>query len=133
MSVFVDTSAFYTLLVGSEHDHPRVLDCFQDLLQQGRILRTTSYVVVETVALLQHRLGLEPVRDFLDKILPVISVEWVERGLHARGQAILLRQDRRRLSLVDCVSLEFIRSHGIRDVLALDPHLAEAGQLLPRL
>lgn len=35
-------------------------------------------------------------------------------------------------SLVDCVSREFMRLQGLRDVLALDPHFAEAGdRLLP--
>jgi len=87
---------------------------------------------VETVALLQHRLGLAPVRDFVDHLMPVLSIEWVSEALHRKGIERLLREDRRRLSLVDCVSQEFMRSQGLRDVLALDPHFAEAGyRLLP--
>jgi hypothetical protein len=51
----------------------------------------------------------------------------VAETLHRKGVERLLREDRRRLSLVDCVSLEFIRARGLRDVLALDAHFAEAG------
>ncbi len=132
MSVFADTSGLYALLVRTEERHTEVLRAFRNFLDTGRPLRTTSYIIVETVALLQHRFGLSAVRDFTEHIAPVLSIEWVAEALHQRGVELLLRQDRRRLSLVDCVSLEFMRSHGLRDALALDPHFAEAGhRLLP--
>jgi predicted nucleic acid-binding protein len=132
VSAFVDTSGLYALLVRTESSHGEVFQAFRKLLQEGRTLMTTSYVLVETVALLQHRLGLAPVRAFTEHLLPVLSVEWVSEVLHRKGTERLLREDRRRLSLVDCVSLEFIRSQGLRDVLALDAHFAEAGyRLLP--
>ncbi|MCY4074805.1 MAG: VapC toxin family PIN domain ribonuclease, partial [Acidobacteria bacterium] len=59
-------------------------------------------------------------------------VEWVSDELHRRGMRRLSRANRRRLSLVDCVSLEFMRQHAIEDVLGLDRHFEEAGfTLLP--
>ena len=132
MSLFLDTSGLYALLVRTEERHAEVFRAFREALEEGRALWTTSYVIVETVALLQHRLGLAPVRDFVDHLVPVLSVEWVSEALHRKATERLLREDRRRLSLVDCVSLEFIRAQGFRDVLALDPHFAEAGcRLLP--
>ena len=130
MSVFVDTSGFYALLVGSEDGHADVVGAFRDVVARERPLRTTSYVLAETVALLQHRIGLEPVRDFDEHVYPLLSVEWVSEDLHRRGMRRLSREDRRRLSLVDCVSLEFMRHQGIDDVLGLDRHFAEAGHAL---
>ena len=127
MSAFLDTSALYVLLVRTEERHAEVVRTFRRLLAERRPLWITSYIIVETVALLQHRFGLAPVRDFAEHVLPVLSVEWVSESLHRKGTERLLREDRRRLSLVDCVSLEFIRSRGLRDVLALDPHFPEAG------
>lgn len=130
--MFLDTSGLYALLVRTEEGHAEVLRAFRRMLEEGRTLWTTSYVVVETVALLQHRLGLAPVRDFVEHVIPILSVEWVSEVLHRKGTERLLREDRRRLSLVDSVSLEFIRSRGLRDVLALDPHFSQAGcRLLP--
>ncbi|MFQ5840489.1 MAG: type II toxin-antitoxin system VapC family toxin [Candidatus Methylomirabilales bacterium] len=132
MSAFVDTSGLYTLLVSTEERHAEVLRAFRRLLERGRTLRTTSYVIVETVALLQHRIGLPPVRDFIEHLVPLLSIEWVSEALHRRGVERLVREDRRHLSLVDCVSLEFIRSRGLRDALTLDTHFAEEGcRLLP--
>jgi predicted nucleic acid-binding protein len=132
MSAFVDTSALYALLVRTEERHDDVVRAFRKLLEERRPVWTTSYVLVETAALLQHRIGLGPVRDFIEHVVPVLSVEWVSETVHRKGTERLLREDRRRLSLVDCVSLEFMRSQGLRDVLALDPHFAQAGcHLLP--
>lgn len=127
MSLFLDTSGLYALLVRTEEGHAEVVGAFRKALEDGRALLTTSYVIVETIALLQHRLGLAPVRDFTEDVVPVLSIEWVAETLHRKGVERLLREDRRRLSLVDCVSLEFIRARGLRDVLALDAHFAEAG------
>lgn len=132
MSVFLDTSGVYALLVRSEDRHADVLRAFRKILEGGHSLWTTSYVLVETVALLQHRLGLDPVRDFTESVVPVLSVAWVTEPLHRRGTERLLRADRRRLSLVDCVSIEFMRSEGLGEALALDAHFAEAGfRLVP--
>lgn len=132
MSVFADTSGLYALLVGSEDGHDSVVRAFRGVVSQRRPLRTTSYVAVETVALLQHRVGLEAVRDFDDHLFPLLSVEWVSDALHRRGMRRLSRENRRRLSLVDCVSLEFMRQHAIEDVLGLDRHFEEAGHALLR-
>lgn len=132
MSVFADTSGLYALLVGSEDGHDDLVHAFGDVLTGNRVLWTTSYVLIETIALLQSRVGLEPVRDFDEHLFPLLSVEWVSEDLHRRGARRLSRENRRRLSLVDCVSFEFMRQQGIGDVLGLDRHFEEAGfRLLP--
>ena len=132
MSAFIDTSALYALLVRTEDGHRAVMSAFETLLENGRTLHTTSYVLVETVALLQHRIGLEPVRDLEEHLVPLFSVEWIAAPVHQRATQRLLRANRRGLSLVDCVSLEVMAARGLRDALALDRHFAEAGhRLLP--
>lgn len=127
MSVFVDTSAFYALLVATEERHADVLQSTRRILEDGRDLWTTSYVLLETVSLLQHRIGLEPVLDFDEKILPLVRVEWVTARLHGKGLERLKRESRRRLSLTDCVSIEFMKAKGLDEALALDRHFQRAG------
>jgi predicted nucleic acid-binding protein len=132
MSVFADTSGLYALLVRSEEHHDETVQAFRELVEGEIKIFTTSYVLVETVALLQHRIGLDPVRDLEDQIAPFLTIEWVPRDLHAKGLERLFREDRRQLSLVDCVSLEYMRAAGLAEALALDPHFEEAGfSLLP--
>ena len=132
MSVFADTSGLYALLVGSEDGHADLVRAFRNILTRNRPLWTTSYVLIETIALLHNRVGLEPVRDFDEHVFPLLSVEWVSEDLHRRGARRLSMENRRRLSLVDCVSFEFMRQQGISDVLGLDRHFVEVGyRLLP--
>ena len=58
MSTFVDTSAFYALLVANDVGHEAAKRTLDRLLAGGQRLVTSNYVVVETCALLQNRLGL---------------------------------------------------------------------------
>lgn len=132
MSAFVDTSGFYAWLVRSEAAHKRVAATFEDLLRGGHPLWTTSFVVVETMALLQHRVGLNAARGFDEDVLPVVRVHWVDDALYRQGAERLWRADRRQLSLVDCVSFAFMKQHGLTTAVALDPHFEQAGfSLLP--
>lgn len=132
MSLFVDTSALYALLVASETEHVPVREAFRRAAERGRRMVTTSYVVVETMALLQHRIGLAPVRDLDRKILPLLDVLHVDEALHRRGINRLFRLDRRHVSLVDAVSFEAMDSEGISDVLGLDTDFTTEGfRLVP--
>lgn len=132
MSVFIDTSAFYSHLVSTDASHARVTAAFSALARGGRPLWTTSFVIVETIALLQNRIGLAAARDFDEDVLPVVRVHWVDDRLYRLGIDRLWREDSRQLSLVDCVSFEFMRTQGLQSALAVDPHFKRAGfDILP--
>jgi predicted nucleic acid-binding protein len=127
VSVFVDTSAFYALMVRSETAHEPVRKAFARVLDSGRPMWTTSFVLVETMALLQHRIGLDAARDFDEELLPAIRVTWVDEDLYRAGADRLWREDRRDVSLVDCVSFEFMKREGLTTALAVDADFSEAG------
>ena len=127
MSVFADTSALYAVLVRTESVHDAVRGTFTKLVQGHRPIWTTSFVVAETIALLQHRIGLSAARDFDEHILQKIRVRWVDEPLYRLGTERLWREDRRHLSLVDCVSLEFMKAEGLTTAFAVDRHFSDAG------
>jgi predicted nucleic acid-binding protein len=127
VSAFADTSAFYALLVRTDEAHDGVRAAFAALLAAGRPLWTTSFVLVEPMALLQHQIGLAAARDFDEEVLPAIRVHWVDERLYRLGLDRLWREDHRRVSLVDCVSFEFMKRQGLHTALAVDPHFAAAG------
>ena len=127
MSLFLDTSGFYALLVETEADHRSVKRAFGQAAEAGERLLTTNYVVIETAALLQHRIGLAPVRDLDAKIFPLVELVVVDAGLHRKGLERLFRIDRRRVSLVDAVSFEAMEAEGFTDVLGLDSDFATEG------
>jgi predicted nucleic acid-binding protein len=132
VSVFVDTSALYALLVRTEEDHETLVESFGALLQEGRVLATSSYVLVEACALLQHRFGLTAVRDFQDRIVPLLRVHWIDESLHRRGVERLFAADQRSLSLVDSVSFVVMEAEGMEEALAFDRDFERRGfRLLP--
>ena len=127
MNVFADTSAFYALLDASDGHHRKAADTWQEIIGSGQDVLTSNYVLVETFALIQSRLGLEAVREFQSDIVPILDVTFVTPELHRLGMAALIAASRRGLSLVDCVSFEVMRDLGIKSAFAFDPHYREYG------
>ncbi|MCK5651922.1 MAG: PIN domain-containing protein, partial [Gemmatimonadetes bacterium] len=83
--VFVDTSAILALLVPTDTAHARARESFQRLAAARAPLITSSYVMVETYALLQSRLGLEAVRAFRGEFAPLLDTLWVTEETHERA------------------------------------------------
>ena len=127
MRIFIDTSAFFALLDRDDVNHQKAKKRWGDVLSYENTLVTSNYVLVECFALMQSRLGLEAVRGFQEDILPLINIEWVNAETHKSGVSALLAASRRKLSLVDCVSFEIMRTLGIKNFFAFDPHFAEQG------
>jgi len=127
MRTFIDTSAFFALLDRDDANHKNARAAWAQILNPDHTLVTSNYVLVETFALLQNRLGLSAIRGFQEDILPLINIEFVNTGTHRTGIAALLSASRRNLSFVDCVSFEVMRSQGIRSAFTFDAHFKEQG------
>lgn len=127
MNLLVDTSALYAVLDRDDANHPTAREIWMRLLSGSDRLKTTNYIVVETSALVQHRLGMPAMRTFLDEVIPAIEVEWITPSDHQAAVAALLAADRRRLSLVDCSSFTVMRRLGLHHAFAFDRHFAEQG------
>ena len=127
MTTFIDTSGVLAVLDRSDQEHRRAAAAWEELVRSESPLVTTSYVLIELVALAQNRLGIDSVRDIDGALMPLLQVVWVDAELHSRGLAALLTAGRRRLSLVDCVSFEVMRERGIETCFTIDKHFAEHG------
>ncbi|MEW6152947.1 MAG: PIN domain-containing protein [Actinomycetota bacterium] len=133
MSVFVDTSALLAVLNAADVAHRRADEMWAQLLAGDRPLRTHSYVVVETSALVQRRHGMDALRSLHDEILPVLSVRCPDIELHRRATTALVAAGRRDISLVDWTSFEVMREEGLVDAFAFDEDFDEHGfRTLPR-
>lgn len=133
MSVFVDTSALYALFDRDDRGHAMAARGWRGLAGGSRPLITSNYILLETTALLQRRLGLPAVHDLDDQIVPLLTVRWIDESLHHRALARLRRMDQRDVSLVDCSSFELMEAEAIGDALALDDDFVTAGfRLVPR-
>ena len=127
MKVFVDTSAFLALLDEKDQQTAIAWEIWRHLGDAKADLTTTNYVVVESTALLQNRLGLDAVRDFQKLFVPLINFTWVNATMHNIGMSFMLTANRRQLSLVDCVSFATMRELGIEHYFAFDQHFDEQG------
>ncbi len=130
--LFVDTSALLAVMDGGDFFHPKALEGWKQWLTEDVVLVSSNYVILETTALLQRRIGMEAVALFYEDILPVIQVEWVVPDIHRSAVAALLAARRQDLSLVDCTSFELMRRLGLRTAFSFDWHFAEQGfEVLP--
>lgn len=125
--VYVDTSAFLAVLDADDANHGAAKEIWASLLADDVQLVVNNYVLVETVALAQSRLGVLAARDFHEVIVPLLEVDWVSAEQHLAAMTTLLVANRRRLSLVDCASFATAHRYGIRRVFAFDAHFAEQG------
>lgn len=127
MNVLVDTSGFLALLDADDEHHEQAQYVWRQLVNERARLFCTSYVLVETAALIQNRLGMSQLLAFHEKVFPFLRIIWVDSPLHAAGIAAVLTANRRQLSLVDCVSFAAMRENGINHAFAFDMHFEEQG------
>jgi uncharacterized protein len=127
--LFVDTSAWYPVVVADHPDHAAVESIMQEALRAGTRLVTTNLVVAETHALLLHRTGrahaLAFVRAAMDPSTGVVpSTTELEHIAVKDWLSGYADQD---FSLADAVSFAVMKRRGITRAVALDTHFLTAG------
>jgi predicted nucleic acid-binding protein len=127
MRVFADTSAFYAYLDKRDEHHSEAKQIFFSLLQSSSEIYTSNYAIVETISLVQRRLGFEAVKGFVDFIIPFLDVHFVDEELHLQGMETFLNEGKRNLSVVDCTSFVLMKQLELRKVFAFDKHFEEQG------
>jgi predicted nucleic acid-binding protein len=127
MIVFVDTSGLFAFLVQDDEMHEREKAVFSHLAHRNARLLTSSYVLLETISLLQRRVGLDSVKDFNETVFPLLEVIWVGETWHNRALERLMAESKRQLSITDCLSFEIMDEREIIEVFTFDRHFAERG------
>jgi predicted nucleic acid-binding protein len=127
MSVFIDTSGFIAVLDKDNARHAEAAKTWMDILTSEEDLVTTNYVLVETCALVQSRLGMTAIKMFQEDVVPVLRIEWIDKDVHHAAMGIMVAAGRKKLSLVDCVSFETMKLLGVTTAFTLDKHFKEQG------
>ncbi len=125
--VFLDTSGIYAVFDGDDSHHRAAAEAWQALVRSGASLHTSSYVLVETIALLQRRLGTGAVDALATYVLPWVKVVWVDERMHEQALAAVLAGGKREVGLVDCASFVLMRRLGVRAAFTVDRHFAQQG------
>ena len=124
--IFLDTSAAYAAIDVADPNHREAAERLQTALQQRIPVLTHNYVVLESAALIQRRLGLHATLTFL-KDTRLLKIHWITPEDHAEAVGLLERRGKRTLSLVDCMSFIVMKRHGVTTALAYDSDFQAEG------
>jgi predicted nucleic acid-binding protein len=126
-NAFIDTSAFYALMDRSDSYHEKAKKLWGLLLDEEVYLKTTNYIIIETLALLQNRLGFEAAHLYTSDILELVDILWIDEPRHNLAFELWLSLGRKKLSLVDCVSFISMRHYKLEAVFGYDRHFDQQG------
>lgn len=122
----MDTSAFYALADADDPNHADARRLLLALLESEEGLFTHNYVLVESIALIQRRMGLEAALQVADSVA-AFEMEWVDRALHDSALRAMKRARRRKISFVDQISFLLMRSRGIEKAFCFDRDFRREG------
>lgn len=126
-NLFIDTSAFYALMDRSDSYHEKAKKLWAFLLDKNSSFKTTSYIIIETLALIQSRLGFEAAQLYSSDILGLVDILWVDEPRHNLAFELWLGLRRKKFSPVDCVSFITMRHYSLENVFGCDRHFGEQG------
>ena len=124
---FVDTSALFAYLVADDDNHLAARAAASSLRGLGVGLVTSSFVILETVSLLQARVGVPAVRAFYTEVLPLLRIVSIDEGLLERAMQALLAAAKRRVSLTDWTSFAVMQQQRLSQAFAFDEDFAAQG------
>ncbi len=126
---FVDTSAWYPILVKAHPDHAGLAAALRGLISRRRRLVTTNLVVAESHVLLLRRVGHRVALAFARTVgeAPNLVVRSSEELEETAVHDWLARYADQGFSLTDAVSFALMVERGIEEALSLDNHFLVAG------
>lgn len=74
MIVFIDTSALYAVLDARDASHDVAAAEWAALRERHDRLTTSNYVLVESIALIGRRLGIQAVREVQTALAPLLHI-----------------------------------------------------------
>lgn len=132
MACVIDTSAFYAYLVAGDRFNAETTELLTGLVKKGERLVSTSFVLSETLGLLQVRHGLQATEIFMRKIYPTILWRWVDQAMFSRMWQISRDHHLRGFTIVDASVVACLEEHPGAACIALDEDFRVFGfPLLP--
>lgn len=107
--------------------HEHAVNHWAMILEKDSYFCTGNYIIVETLALLQSRLGFDAANLWYGDVLGLADILWVDGSMHNLAHELWRSLGRRKLSFVDCISFVMMRHYKIEKVLGFDKHFAEQG------
>ena len=133
--VLADTSALYAFVDRNDASHVAARDAVARILNDGRRIVATDYLVAETVNLANARGGATVAMRVLDLVEQSagIRVEWIGADRFGAAKTFFRKFSDHRYSFTDCTSFVVMRELRLTEALTTDRLFVEAGfsALLP--
>jgi uncharacterized protein len=127
--VFADTAAFYAFIDRNDSHHRAAREVVTKLVQAGRRIVATDYVVTEAVNLANARggsiLGMR-VLDLIEQSAG-IRVEWIGVERFELAKTFFRKHADHGYSFTDCTSFVVMRELKLTEALTTDKHFVAAG------
>jgi uncharacterized protein len=127
--LFIDTSAWYPLVVRSHPDHAPLSAALRARVERRDRIVTSNLIVAETHVLIMRRAGIAAALRFVQMVRasPNVVVSSSPVLEDAAVNDWLMRYADQPFSMVDAVSFAIMAERGTRAALTLDRHFAIAG------
>ncbi len=130
-NVFVDTSAFLAIKNRRDALHKEALALKQRILDTGKSLVTSDYVLDESYTIIRLRAGHRLAVEFGEELRTsdLIRIEYLTPEVIEDAWSLFKRFADKEFSFTDCTSFVLMRRLGLRETLAFDGHFTQAGFL----
>lgn len=134
-AVFVDTSAFLAIKNRRDALHKEALALKQKVLNTGKSLVTSDYVLDESYTIIRlragHRIAVEFGEELRGSIL--IRIDYLTPEVIEHAWGLFKRFEDKEFSFTDCTSFALMQRLRLREALAFDGHFTQAGFVELRL
>ena len=128
-AVFVDTGGWMACADGADPAHASCMAARDEVLEAGRSLITTDFVVDETLTLIRFRLGLGAAKAWWQQIDGSTRLRWerVENDRFERARQLFFQYRDKDLSFTDCTSIAIMRELKLATVITTARHFHQVG------
>ena len=127
--VVIDTSAFYALAADDDLFTRSAVETYDRMVDRNLELWTTSYALLETIALIHRRLGFAALSRFLETIEPDVRIHWIDGEIHSIAIREFMSSMGSGMSLVDWTVVLAAQLKSAQ-VFAFDRGIANSGATL---
>lgn len=135
-AVFVDTTGWMACADRADPAYTSCCAARDAVLESGRALVTTDFVVDETLTLVRMRMGLDAASAWWRQVDASVRVRWerIESDRFERARQLFFQYRDKDLSFTDCTSVAVMRELKLSTVITTDRHFHQVGfEVLPAL
>ena len=121
MKVLVDSDFLVGLFRDEDTHHQNSLNLLEKEIRAGSSLFVSNLVLFETATVLAHRVNMDAVRLFYEK-LPKLKLKriGIDEKMETKSWEIFLKQTKKGCSFVDCANLAAVEIYRFEGILSFD-------------